>query len=711
MCQYTSLSASLYVRKSVCVSICLSVCMHVCRSRLSPAISYLLLAHPTGLSQLRTVWWTPTEAPPANCADALRRLDSAHRRSYGGFGHPLPEASRHQLDELIWKSSNMARDEEIDIEETFELTTKLGEGSFGQVWLVKFKDYEDETRETASEGGRTDESSRRKSLLMGPRYTRQEETPGEAHAPPQTFALKLVGYELDNMSEAEIVYSYAHPRVVPYHSVFRGCRTLKGGNRSSSICFLMDVADTSLEMLIKYCDKNPVRKLGLNCVGGILLDIARAMEYLHRPSETKPHLLHRDLKPANILINKTTNGYRAFVTDFGISRQFIPHDHEMTRRPGTEGYIAPEQRYSRTYDRPADVWSFGVIVARMLGVSWYDQFSSRPATVIDFPVEDPFLPTLALNCLENDPLLRPTFSQVVRDITDELFRVQFEGSMRQVAVFGDYFDVADDTTTEEPVSPLAAAQRKAKGNDAAATVVVEVEEEDEDEAETQRGGAAAAQKKKKGNAKKRKRESSCEPTAAATATTSVKARRASGGKVGEVPEKSLPAQTRQAAKAKATSGAPVRGSKTPLIGADPKAASAPSLLRAAWKGKGGKAAGIVSASPKTNSAGADTRLRRGASSHAAASAETSDGSTSRSPAEARRNAKTSGTAVAVGKGRGKAQRARAASQPGVQNVRKPQAAKKAIQKAATSPGVVGVGKKGGAKTVAAAKQKGGKRKQ
>lgn len=61
------------------------------------------------------------------------------------------------------------------------------------------------------------------------------------------------------------------------------------------------------------------------------------MAYLHHPSPTKPHLLHRDLKPANILIKKTSSGYRALVTDFGVARLFEPFDANMTMGPGTEG--------------------------------------------------------------------------------------------------------------------------------------------------------------------------------------------------------------------------------------------------------------------------------------------------------------------------------------------------------------------------------------
>ncbi|KAF4728909.1 hypothetical protein FOZ62_010583 [Perkinsus olseni] len=161
------------------------------------------------------------------------------------------------------------------------------------------------------------------------------------------------------------------------------------------------------------------------------------MMFLHTSTNNRSYVLHRDLKPANILLSKlhTTESfiYRARLTDFGVARADPGQDTNMTIGLGTEGYIAPEQ-HSIEYDRPADVWSFGVTLARICGLdSWRDvAVSTRPQTgrqllplkstepLVKFPpAADPFLCDLCLQCLSRQPLKRPTFREIYRSLLTE----------------------------------------------------------------------------------------------------------------------------------------------------------------------------------------------------------------------------------------------------------------------------------------------------
>lgn len=77
-------------------------------------------------------------------------------------------------------------------------------------------------------------------------------------------------------------------------------------------------------------------------------------------------------------------------------------------------YIAPEQ-YSQIYDRPADVWSFGVVIARLLGVQDWKSFNHlKLPRIEEFKLKDQFLIELCFSCLEPEPMMRPTFDQIVR---------------------------------------------------------------------------------------------------------------------------------------------------------------------------------------------------------------------------------------------------------------------------------------------------------
>jgi serine/threonine-protein kinase len=76
-------------------------------------------------------------------------------------------------------------------------------------------------------------------------------------------------------------------------------------------------------------------------------------------------LIHRDVKPANVLIE----GRRAFLTDFGLTKQLEGSRSQITRAGdvvGTIHYVAPEQIEGRKVDGRSDLYSLGCLFYQCL---------------------------------------------------------------------------------------------------------------------------------------------------------------------------------------------------------------------------------------------------------------------------------------------------------------------------------------------------------
>ncbi len=95
-------------------------------------------------------------------------------------------------------------------------------------------------------------------------------------------------------------------------------------------------------------------------VEGLLHGIA----HLHNEN-----VIHRDLKLANILLTRTKQGQiRPKIADFGLSRQTEGHDASMSNSAIglTVAYAAPEQIECKPIRKNVDLWSFGVVLYRLL---------------------------------------------------------------------------------------------------------------------------------------------------------------------------------------------------------------------------------------------------------------------------------------------------------------------------------------------------------
>ena len=103
-------------------------------------------------------------------------------------------------------------------------------------------------------------------------------------------------------------------------------------------------------------------KLNLRTVLAIAAQLSKALNYAH-----KQGVVHRDIKPGNIVVLKDKKTVK--LTDFGIAQldeSLGSAGKGSDKVLGTPEYMAPEQVLGKTLDSRADIYSFGVLLYRML---------------------------------------------------------------------------------------------------------------------------------------------------------------------------------------------------------------------------------------------------------------------------------------------------------------------------------------------------------
>ena len=138
----------------------------------------------------------------------------------------------------------------------------------------------------------------------------------------------------------------------------------------------------------------------------VLTNIQGAVSFLHGQN-----IMHRDLKPSNVMMlcdagSIATTEHVVALADFGIARP--ASDATMTGAVGTPAYTAPEVLRAERYGKPADVWSFGMIMYEVLyGQAPYAGLAPMQTMLKVVQGELPVASTGDVDDLLNKRLLRP----------------------------------------------------------------------------------------------------------------------------------------------------------------------------------------------------------------------------------------------------------------------------------------------------------------
>jgi Tol biopolymer transport system component/predicted Ser/Thr protein kinase len=152
----------------------------------------------------------------------------------------------------------------------------------------------------------------------------------------------------------------------------------------------------------------------------VVRQVAEAVDAAHQLG-----IVHRDLKPANIMLERTSDGWHAWVLDFGLAREV---DKSLTHgMVGTPQFMAPEQARGDTaaIGPATDVWALGVTLYSLVaGKPPFDGASAleilrkvetaEPPPLLRVPRE---LAAVVLRCLEKSPSQRyGTAAALARDL-------------------------------------------------------------------------------------------------------------------------------------------------------------------------------------------------------------------------------------------------------------------------------------------------------
>ena len=199
--------------------------------------------------------------------------------------------------------------------------------------------------------------------------------------------------------EARAASALSHPNIVTVHDV--GC------DHDIDFIAMEHVEGRPLDELI------PPAGLGLKQALAYAIQIAGALAGAHAAG-----IVHRDLKPGNIMI--TREGLVKLL-DFGLARKAHPGERGTetltlkTEIAGTPQFMSPEQIRGDAIDYRSDVFSFGLVLYRML--TGHDLFVRGSAVetmnailtadaaelAASGPAIPPAIASVILHCLEKMP--------------------------------------------------------------------------------------------------------------------------------------------------------------------------------------------------------------------------------------------------------------------------------------------------------------------
>eukprot|EP00586_Coscinodiscus_wailesii_P006518 CAMPEP_0172488964 /NCGR_PEP_ID=MMETSP1066-20121228/18693_1 /TAXON_ID=671091 /ORGANISM="Coscinodiscus wailesii, Strain CCMP2513" /LENGTH=617 /DNA_ID=CAMNT_0013256509 /DNA_START=64 /DNA_END=1917 /DNA_ORIENTATION=+ len=235
--------------------------------------------------------------------------------------------------------------DDVDIKDAYTIVEVIGEGSMGEVTIVKKKPKQQKSNVpqaaqapnnpsvVTSGGGSTSDSSERLFACKTVNTTRMKPT-------------ELAEF----FNEITILRDLDHPNIIQLFEVYKVKRKVW---LVMELCMGGDLSTRAGEMTEEG-------------VAIVLEQVLRAVHYMH-----KRNICHRDIKLENIMyMTKDKEGMSNIkLIDFGLSNKF-QKGQKMKAAVGTIYTMAPELISGDGYTEQTDVWSIGVVAFILLSQSY-----------------------------------------------------------------------------------------------------------------------------------------------------------------------------------------------------------------------------------------------------------------------------------------------------------------------------------------------------
>ncbi|ALC38144.1 maker401 [Drosophila busckii] len=281
-----------------------------------------------------------------------------------------------EIIELCWQENSDARPSMKALEDKlntylshFKLEKKLGQGSFGQVFMATW---------------------------LG-----------------ETVAVKQIRYDdekckKDVDKEVEFLSSLSHDNIIKLYGISHDSSPLE-----KRMHLIMEYAENgSLDAYIHTSGQTLEFENLLN----LMCQCVKGLAYLHG---SEPIIMHRDVKPANMVL--TSNYRKLKICDFGLVKSIASKNTEYI---GSIPYRAPEIYITNEYVEKCDVYSFGIMLwevmsqrkpfenCEVLNLMYQVAANKKRPDINALKYQDKHIKTIITKCWDIDPDDRPSMEEL-----------------------------------------------------------------------------------------------------------------------------------------------------------------------------------------------------------------------------------------------------------------------------------------------------------